>query len=558
MAKAVGLSLGARILLQLPRSQLAQLLARLVHRGTARILLALLLLLGRLATLHRFVLVAQAILLELEDVGKVFGVRAAAPTSAPAAPALLLKLDFAEHGLGAPKFGERLLLVCDRAALGGRNELRFGRVHLRHGARKNLRDFPEARVLRGNAAGHEPLGKRRRFFLEFLLGEPHRRDVFGERPCVERRRVARQVERCGNHFTLLFREAARTLLRPATTAAAASLPLPIIHVVATHGEEVHIGARRPRARHDVVVGGLGVVRDLVPGLELHVLEHERVSCSHLTQGAGRRREKRHGAFVGAVDREGELELRDAVIVLGLGVGVHLVDRERLHVAAGAANGHRRFAIRERVNRVVERRADRAAIGALEFNLVEARLGDPHHPDELAARCRRKRKGIAAIHDQAAALARHGWRHFHAHHRAGERGDVAGAVHLPVGELRVRRVTVFEVHISDIRNRRDVERERWRANPGGLHGVLRRDADVKQPERPATGGVGRHVEASPARRARTLHQQLDALRREAVQRGCDELVTALCDRGVAGRDANGEHIPGVAAGPRRQEDLRAGA
>lgn len=114
---------------------------------------------------------------------------------------------------------------------------------------------------------------------------------------------------------MLFGEAAWIVLltgAPTSTSTAAAttattLTLPIVHVVRTYRQEVHIGRGRTWPAHDVVVGGLGVVRYLIARLQLQIFEHESVPGGHLAQRTRRSGEESDRALRTPVHRIGEFE-----------------------------------------------------------------------------------------------------------------------------------------------------------------------------------------------------------------------------------------------------------
>ena len=67
-----------------------------------------------------------------------------------------------------------------------------------------------------DAARDEAFGEQRRLLLQLLLRESHRGDIFRERLCVERGRVAREIERRRDHLPLLFGELVGVVLLPTT------------------------------------------------------------------------------------------------------------------------------------------------------------------------------------------------------------------------------------------------------------------------------------------------------------------------------------------------------
>ncbi len=106
----------------------------------------------RLAALHRLVLVAHALLPQLEDVGQVL--RLLLTAAATAAATLLSHRDthVAELGFGALELLQGAQLGLESRLHAILAQHRLGRVHRRRGQRQNLRDARQRRVGLGNAA----------------------------------------------------------------------------------------------------------------------------------------------------------------------------------------------------------------------------------------------------------------------------------------------------------------------------------------------------------------------------------------------------------------------
>ena len=88
--------------------------------------------------------------------------------------------------------------------------------------------------------------------------------------------------------------------------------------------------------------------------------------------------QRHRLLRAAIHRVHEVELGDAVVVLGARLGVHLVDREHFRVAARLGEPHRRRTVRQHVDRVVERAGEHFPVRALELDFIEAGFVDAEH------------------------------------------------------------------------------------------------------------------------------------------------------------------------------------
>jgi hypothetical protein len=113
-------------------------------------------------------------------------------------------------------------------------------------------------------------------------------------------------------------------LAAASATAAPALLLAIIVLIRTDLHEVDVGRRVLRAADRVVVGRARVIRDDVAWLELESFEHECVARRDVLDGA-RPFVQRQDVFVAAVDRIHEIQLGDAIVVLGARFRVDLVD-----------------------------------------------------------------------------------------------------------------------------------------------------------------------------------------------------------------------------------------
>src|SRR5439155_14229270 len=100
----------------------------------------------------------------------------------------------------------------------------------------------------------------------------------------------------------------------AATPATPPLALTVILRVGPHLEKIDVALRALWAAHRVVVGRTRVVRHYVSGLQLELLEHQRVAGGEVANCA-RAVMQRHSALRSSVHRVNEVELGHAVIVL---------------------------------------------------------------------------------------------------------------------------------------------------------------------------------------------------------------------------------------------------
>ena len=201
VAHRFGLTLQTLILLLLTRRQLTEPLERLVHflRSSRRGLL-----------LHRLVLIAHAVVLELEEVGEILGALTAATASpAPALLLLLLHLHVAVDRVGALQVAERALLRRERRAAVALAEVLFGGLHLLARAHEELADLREGGVAAGESALEQSLREGLHLFAQTSLRDRQRGDVLVALLLRARRAVAQPVVRAGDDITLAFHEIAR-------------------------------------------------------------------------------------------------------------------------------------------------------------------------------------------------------------------------------------------------------------------------------------------------------------------------------------------------------------
>ena len=314
MAETVGLALRALVLLLETRSEALELIGRLID-----LLIRLLLLFP--TALHALVLVAQLLTIELEEVGEVL--RALSGATATTSATAHADTHIPEHRLGALQLLERALLRRQRRLRVTVGELLLRRVHDRRRLVQDLRDLGEIAVACRDPAIDDASRELFGLAAQFLLRHTQRRQVLLELLRLLGRLVAHRIERPGNDLALLLRELPGVVV----ASASATTPSLILFVVLgerTHLEEIDIGRRRLRPAHRIVVGGARIVRDHVSGLELEVLEREGVAGGHLRRTSCRAVQGDR-LFRRTVHRIHELQLLDAVIILGLNLRVHFID-----------------------------------------------------------------------------------------------------------------------------------------------------------------------------------------------------------------------------------------
>jgi hypothetical protein len=194
--------------------------------------------------------------------------------------------------------------------------------------------------------------------------------------------------------------------------------------------------------------------------------------------------------------------------------------------------------------------------SLELDLVEARCLDTQHGHQLAILRRHQTQRIAAVDDDATAGRRHRRCDANAHHRALERRDVARAVDVERLELRVRWISILEIHPLYVRQIRYVDCVRRRPNAVRFDRVLHLSTDIEQAIRVSSDAVGRHRQARPVGGIGAAHQELDVVRLKSAQPRLEQLVAALGDRDVPRLDENAEQARRLGVVPRHRDETHA--
>ena len=460
--RAVGEALLPFGLLLLAPGQFAQPLERLVD-----LLVGLL----ALAALHALVLVLELVQLQFEEVREVLRVGAsAAPASASAL--LLAHLHLVVERFRAQEVLERLLFLGERALRIGGVEPLHGGLHLLHRLGQQLGDLLELGI-----AHHAPVVEARRQGCD-LVAKPLLREPYHDQSLAESlRRIAVavpvEVEGRGDDLPLLFGQLLFVAhLAPAAAPAATGLLLRLaeLGVEAADLEEVDVadGLLAACAR---VVARLGVVGDDVARDELVLLQEERVARTYLAQGRGPGAEQLDDLFLSAVDREDELELPDAVIVVGARLDEELLQRRGACVAAGTGEGERRRLVVQNVDGVLGRGGHQPGAGALHLEVVEAVLLHHERSGEGAVLGGRQIARQRVVAPQVGA-------------RGGNRGegaqvdpgpaqhrDVATVVDGAVRKPGVGGEIVHQLEPVHVRQDLHIDSVQVRLNAGGAHEIL---------------------------------------------------------------------------------------
>ena len=286
-------------------------------RGFVDLLIGLLLLFS--ATLHALVLVSQLLTIELEQVGKILGAlsgaggAATAPTHADA--------DVAEDGFCPLQLLQRALLRRECGLRVAAGELLFRRVHDRRRLIQNLGDLGEVAVARRDTAVDDAPRELLGLPAQLLLRYAQRRQILLQILRLLGCLVAQRIEGACDDLSLLLGELAGII---GAASAGTALLLLVVLREGADVQEIDVRRRRLRTTHGVVVRGTGIVRHDVTGLQLEILEREGVRGRHLRRAA-RRGIERLGLFGTTVHRIDEVQLLDAIVIVGLHFGVHFVD-----------------------------------------------------------------------------------------------------------------------------------------------------------------------------------------------------------------------------------------
>ncbi len=406
-------------LLLLPARELLELLQQLVDLVVGLLLLA---------PLNRLVLVLELVELELEEVGEVLG--GLLLTAAAAATALLLLLrDVALVGLlGLLQVAERLLLVRQGLAQLLVVEVLLGALHRLRRPREDRGDVAEAGVGVREPAVLHALEQGRHLVAETALGERHAHHVLAELLGIVAVALADQVERRRDHLALELGERRVVLLPallPAASAASAHLlGLAIRALEGAHVQEVDVAADDLVSPERAVVAHEGVVRDEIAGLELPLLQEERVARGDLGQGSSARLEDRDRVLRAPVDRVDQADVTDPVVVRGPHLEVDLLDRGGGHVPPRPTEVDGGLEIGEDVDVVLRRCGHELAGRARELDRVEAVLADREPGGEGAVLLRLQLGCRLAVEQQLPPRRHHGRLDGQLDDRARQGGDVA--------------------------------------------------------------------------------------------------------------------------------------
>ena len=549
--RTVGEALSSLGLLFLAPGQLAQALQRLVD---------LLVRLLAFAALHALVLVLELVQLQLEEVGEVLRARAAAPAPSSSTALLLAYLHLVVERLRAQEILQRLLLLGESAPRIGGVQPVHGGLHLLHRPRKQFGDLLELGI-----PHHAPVVEARDE-SRHLVAKPFLRQPHHDQALVEAlRRIARavpvQIEGRRNDLPLLLRElllVARARASAASPSAGLLLRLAEIGLEAPDLEEVDV-ADRLLAAGARVVPRLGVVGDDVAGDKLVFLEEERVSRAHLAHWRRARAEQLDGLLLPAVDREDELHLPDAVVVVRARLHEELLQRVGALVAARAGEGKSRRLVVQHVDGVLGRGGDEPGARTLHLDAVEA---VPLHHEGAREGAVLRRSQLArqrVVAPQVGPRAGNRGEGAQMHAGAAQHRDVAALVDGPIRQTGVGRELVHQLEPVHVRQDLDIDAVQIGLHAGGAHEVL---GDVVHAEEHdfELGGV---VLAGLVRREHGQGTELALGARaqekirlggvEAQVAGGDALVRAARDGDVPRGHLDGVRVDLRGAGGGREQD-----
>ena len=519
---------GTLVLLLLSRRQLLQPLERFVH-----LLLRLLL----LATLHLLVLVPHLVGFQLEQVGKVLGVRLLLSAATAATAAAHAHLHVTVDGFSAFEHLQRALFRREGLLGVSLRELLLGALHFFRGLVEVFGDDLEQRIgLRDARAIHPP----RQFvdlFAQATLPQVNRGDVLAER---RRRRllpVTFGLEGRRDNVPLLLRERPRIL--PATAAAATCLlVLAVVATKRTDRHEVDVRRRLLATPGAGTVSGARVIRHDVTRLQTQFLEEERVTGDEILR-PGSAAVIQDERFLGlAVDRVHQLHLANAEVIGCLDLDEHFLDVRRPDVTPRLPDRDRGRHVVQRIDDVFDGACDAGSILGGELDAIEAVLAHHElaHQGRVVAPLHRNRR--IPFKDQASGPHRHRCANADPYARATHRGDVAAILDPLHVETRVGRIAEFEVdlpHGGQVLHR---ELEDAGADAAALDVVLDVRVEVEEPRRETRRiRPDTHRDPFPIGIQAPSRDDFDELAIESIEARGDLEVGALGHGGVPGLDAD---------------------
>ena len=425
-----------------------------------------------LAALHGLILVFQLVQLELEQVSEIVGGLLTAPAPAPAALLLLLDVPLVRL-LCLLEEPQRLLLV-------GHRLLKFFGVQVfdgpRHGferLREDCRNIPEALIGLGEPTILHPLKQRGHLILQPCLSQADGYDVLTELLIGVRVPLAHQVEGGGDDLSLRFGQ--RGLGPTAATAATPTLllGLAISSLEGADVQEVDVTRDGPRCS-TAVVPHHRVVGHEVAYFELPLFEEERVPGRHLRKRCAPPLKDRYRVFGEPVDRVDEIDGADPVVVIRDHLEVYLFDGGSRHVATGRREANGRVHVGQHVNPVLGRCRDHlAVIRSGQLQRVEAALADREASGKRAVGFDRQIAHHVAVEKKLTGIGQHGRLDVELDYGPGQGGYVSSSLDYTGLEPGVAGEEEGEVDLVDVRQVRNIDHERSRANTRRLDEVLGR-------------------------------------------------------------------------------------
>jgi hypothetical protein len=409
-----------------------------------------------------------------------------------------------------------------------RLQLALGGLHLRQALLQEVRDLLEPLRLIADAR------REVRDELVHLLAQAllHQRDDDGalvQAVGIHRLAIALQVEGRRDDLAFLLGERADLVLLSATLARL-RIRLAEILVQRPHPNEVHVAGAALRRRDRAVVERPREVRDRITGMNVQLFEVQRVAGGDIRHPLAAAEERDH-LLRTTVDAVHQLERFHAVVVLGLGLEEHFLDRRRRCVAARLADRHGRRLIGEHVDRILRRRGIAWTVRSVELDPVEAVVIGGEVRGQRAIRLDGQRHLRFVVDENLPAVRGHRRHRPQVNLRAAQDRDVAAVLDLARLESRVGREVVLQLQPLHVRHVGDLERIHRRSHADGLDEVVDRRGQVEERAVVAVVGAADQRQALECRGRRLADHERCLIRLEPHEMGGDVLVGAARDGGV---------------------------
>ena len=466
----------------------------------------------------------------------------AAVVAGAAASLLTLDLALLHVVLRLQQMGERFHLRLQRGSGLERIERRHRLLHRRRGERhliffgQRLAGLRTLRRRRGAASlrpppriPHRRLAERARRLLDAILqlrlGARHRLDVLLGFGAPGHLRAAIELER--RHDDVLLRRD-EVVERGAAARAGHCLARGEGELLLERLdlEEEDVAARLVRTRAAREIARAHVVGNEVAGLDVEVLEEERVAALH--NRALTRDGQRNGFLGAAADGIHEVEASDAVIVLGLRFDVDFLEPRHRAILRRLEHAHVGRPILEGADEVFRLAVVRHPLAIGERHTVGVVVDDLQRRGELGWLVGGQLDGLAIVERHASARSGPIGEDVHADVGAGGRVDVAAVLLGARRQTEPGRIRIVDVDARDARRVRDrhvVGRRRHRTRHDA---VLERRRHRFERQREGAALVRQHVGRAPSIAVGDLELRDD--RRPVADEPC------LHGEAIAGLDA----------------------